>query len=198
VASDRRYAALAPLRFAVRESRAVASLYEKGEVLADGEATALRVTEALGRSAIVHLAAHAIADPVRPLESFLVLGDAGAGGGDRLTAREVAMQRFDGLELVVLAACDTQRGAEGGAGTMAGLTWAFLRAGARGVVGSSWRVDDEATLRLMTAMHRRHAAGVPAPAALRGAQLEMLRSGDVRWRSPASWAGFRYATATND
>jgi CHAT domain-containing protein len=184
---------LMPLAGAERESGEVASLYQMGRAIRAAEANAGRVAEALGSSRIVHFAAHAVADPVRPLESFVLLG-----GGGRLAAREVAAMRLEGLELVVMAACETQRAAEGGAGTMAGLTWAFLRAGARGVIGSSWRVDDEATRRLMLAMHRRHAAGLGAAAALRAAQLEMLGDGDARWRSPASWAGFRYATATNN
>ena len=66
-----------------------------------------RRREALGRSAIVHLAAHAIADPVRPLESYLVLGDAGAEfgrlehddlGGHGADAEGSAMQEADEKE----------------------------------------------------------------------------------------------------
>lgn len=183
---------LAPLEGAERESRQVASLYEGGRVLVSHQASAARVAEALARSRLVHMAAHAVADPVRPLESVVLLRE-----GERLAARQVAEMDLAGLELAVLAACDTQRGGPGGAGALAGLSWAFLRAGAGGVIGSTWRVDDAATQRLMLTLHRRHASGIGASAALRLAQLDMLRDGDPRWRSPSSWAAFRYATVSN-
>jgi CHAT domain-containing protein len=56
--------------------------------------------------------------------------------------------KLDGTRLVVLSACDTGRGATVGDSAMA-LPWGFFFAGARTVVASLWRVDDEATALLM-------------------------------------------------
>ena len=51
-------------------------------------------------------------------------------------------------ELVVLSACDTQRGVKVGDSEMA-LPWGFMYAGAPTVIASLWQVDDTATTLLM-------------------------------------------------
>jgi CHAT domain-containing protein/tetratricopeptide (TPR) repeat protein len=188
------YPSLTPLRHAERESKTIASLYEEGRVIVGPSATPSRVIEVLGESRVVHVAAHAVSNAADPLASHIVL--VGEPGRGRLPASRIAMLELGGLDLVVLASCETQRGSEGRAGGLAGLTWSFLRAGAGGVVGSTWRVDDEATSALMTGMHERYANGDSAPAALRAAQLAMFESTEQRWKSPTYWAAFRYATAT--
>ncbi len=53
-----------------------------------------------------------------------------------------------GCDLVVLSACDTQRGVKHGDSMMA-LPWGFFYAGAPTVVASLWKVDDTATALLM-------------------------------------------------
>ena len=71
-----------------------------------------------------------------------------------------------------------------------GLTRGFMYAGARSVVVSLWRVNDEATAELMKRFYR-HMLGkdkLPAAAALRQAQLEM--QADKVWHDPYYWAGF--------
>jgi CHAT domain-containing protein len=186
------YPSLTPLRHAERESRTIASLYQEGRVIVGPAVTLESVIAALEESRIVHLAAHAVSAPGDPLASHIIL--ASEPGRSRLSASSIAVRSLGDLDLVVLAACETQRGFEGPAGGLAGLTWSFLRAGAGGVIGSTWRVDDEATSMLMTRMHARYAGGESAPAALRAAQLAMLESTEQQWRSPTHWAAFRYAT----
>jgi CHAT domain-containing protein len=60
-------------------------------------------------------------------------------------------------------------------------------------VGSLWEVDDRLTRLLMVELHRAYRGSGNGPAALRTAQLTLLRSADPALRSPAAWAGFRYA-----
>jgi CHAT domain-containing protein len=60
-------------------------------------------------------------------------------------------------------------------------------------VGSLWEVDDRLTRPLMMEFHRAWRTTGNGPAALRAAQLRLLASPDRRERSPAAWAGFRYA-----
>jgi CHAT domain-containing protein len=45
----------------------------------------------------------------------------------------------------------------------------------------------------MVPFHDAYRASGNGPAALQAAQLQLLRSRDPRLRSPAAWAGFRYA-----
>jgi CHAT domain-containing protein len=68
-----------------------------------------------------------------------------------------------------------------------------LAAGAGGVVGSLWDVNDSRTQHLMVTFHRAYIDSNDAPAALREAQLAMMNSHDPELRSPATWAAFRYA-----
>jgi CHAT domain-containing protein len=73
------------------------------------------------------------------------------------------------------------------------LSGALLSAGAGGVTGSLWPVDDRLATPLMIEFHRALRASGSAAAALRTAQLRMLRSVRPELRSPTAWAAFRYA-----
>lgn len=182
---------LQPLAGAAAEAADVRRHYPGARVVAGPGATAGTVRAAFARGGIAHFAGHAVFDDARPERSFLLA--AGAGTGARLTAAELAKARLDGLRLVVLSACQTSRAAPGRSGGFAGLAGAFLAAGAGGVVGSLWQVDDRQTRVLMDAFHGAYRASGDPAQALRQAQLQMLRSGDPVLRSPTAWAGFRYA-----
>ncbi len=183
---------LEPLSQAAEEVAAVGRAYPGALHVERGNAGADRVRAAFERGGIAHFAGHAVFDDARPERSFLVTA-ASAGRPARLTAAEIATMRLEGLRLVVLSACQSARAQSGRSGGFAGLSGAFLSAGAGGVVGSLWRVDDGHTRVLMEAFHDAYRATGNAAEALRTAQLGMLRSGDPRLRSPAAWASFRYA-----
>jgi CHAT domain-containing protein len=175
------------LEGAGEEVRALARRYPGARVLPGAVADAAALREAFRRGGIAHFAGHAVFDDARPERSFLV------SATDRVTAAEIEGMDLQGLRLVVLSACQTARAQAGRSGGFAGLAGAFLAAGAGGVVGSLWRVDDQATRTLMEHFHAAYATSGNAADALRQAQLQMLRSDDPMLRSPAAWAGFRYA-----
>ena len=90
--------------------------------------------------------------------------------------------------MVILSACDSGAGeVKIGEGVMS-LRRAFTIAGAESVLASHWKVNDEATSRLMTDFMRRWRAGTPRAQAWRQAQLAMLRSKD--FANPYFWAAF--------
>ncbi len=92
-------------------------------------------------------------------------------------------------ELVVLSACETGLGKDVTGEGLDGLTRAFMYAGARRVVVSLWNVNDKATASLMQRLYVGMLRGNKTPAAaLRAAQIEMLRS--RQWQSPYYWAAF--------
>lgn len=184
------YPTLDRLRGARAEVDSLRTVYPASVVLQGPEATrdALRV-RAPG-AGVIHYAGHALFDDARPERSALVL--AGPDTTGRLTAEAVNALQLRGVRLVVLAACHTARSREGRSGGLAGLSGALLAAGAGGVVGSLRKANDQLTQPLMLAFHRAYRRSGDPAAALREAQLELLRSRDPARRSPAAWAGFRY------
>jgi tetratricopeptide (TPR) repeat protein len=109
----------------------------------------------------LHLATHGVADDRFALRSALILSqdklpdpleqvlhDRPVYDG-RLTAAEVMQHWNLDAELVVLSACQSGRGKHEGGEGFVGFSQALLLAGARSVVLSLWKVDDNATALLM-------------------------------------------------
>ncbi|HEX2210313.1 MAG TPA: CHAT domain-containing protein, partial [Longimicrobium sp.] len=184
------YLDLQPLAETAEEVRRIAARYPLSWVLDSAGATPARLRASLPGAEIVHFAGHAVFDDERPSRSYLLL--AGRGESGRLTAAELRELPLDHVRLVVLAACETQRSRGGHAAGLSGLSGALLDAGARGVVGSLWRVDEGLTRELMTRLHEVYRTTGSGAEALRAAQLGMLRSGDPGLQAPAAWAGFRH------
>jgi CHAT domain-containing protein len=135
----------------------------------------------------IHFSTHAVALPENPLDSFIVLSPAGADY--RLYAR-TAMETPLNADLVTISAC---RGAGGRAFTgegMIGLSWAFLRSGARHVIAGLWDVPDQSTAGLMQHLYDAIAAGAEPAEALRSAKRKLLDSPDNR-RKPFYWGPFQ-------
>jgi CHAT domain-containing protein len=135
---------------------------------------------------LIHVAAHGIYDDAGPLQSYLAF-DVSPGDDGRLTAQEVLRLKLP-AHLVILSACDMAVGRPAAGEGLVGMTWAFMIAGAETIVAAKWEVDSETTTRLMLEFHRALATGAPPAAALRTAQLTLLRS--PRWVHPFYWAAF--------
>jgi CHAT domain-containing protein len=188
------YPLLEPLPQAGAEVRAIAPRWPGAAVLEGAAATRAALGSGLARAGIVHFAGHAVFDDERPERSHLVLAPgAGRTPQGRITAAELAALDLRHVRLVVLSACRTVRGGNSRTSGFTGLSGALLAAGARGTVGSTWDVDDGSTAPLMAELHRALSAGGDGPAALRTAQLALLRSSDPALRSPAAWGAFRYS-----
>ncbi|MFL5382407.1 MAG: CHAT domain-containing protein [Longimicrobiaceae bacterium] len=185
---------LGPLPGAAAEAESIAREYGGARLLSGPAATRDAVQQALRSAGVVHYAGHAVFDDERPERSYLVLAPgAGGRGTGRLTARGLGEMRLEGAPLVVLAACRTVNAGRGRADGFSGLAGGLLAAGAGGVVGGLWEVDDATTRPLMLAFHHAYRREGDGARALRAAQLRLLASADPALRSPAAWAGFRYA-----
>jgi CHAT domain-containing protein len=100
---------------------------------------------------------------------------AGAEGGI-LTGLNVVDLPLENLRLCVLSACETGLGDLTEAEGVLGLQRAFHAAGCPNVVGSLWKVDDEATAALMTQFYHELRQKQRSPVqALREAQLTLYR-----------------------
>ena len=76
------------------------------------------------------------------------------GDGGILTGETIAGLELSELDLVTLSACDTGLGDVGGNEGVFGLQRAFHVAGAKTVVASLWKVEGEATQKLMVNFYR--------------------------------------------
>ena len=92
-----------------------------------------------------------------------------------LTAEEIASLDLSGVEWVVLSACQTGIGRiQAGEGVL-GLRRAFRVAGARTLIMSLWRVEDEAAREWMKRLYKSRLSGLSTADAVRQASLSVLR-----------------------
>lgn len=141
-----------------------------------------------GKVDIVHIAAHGLYDPVSPLFSTIFLAGSGTRSG-RLTADEIQSELdLWGVNLVVLAVCQSGVGRPSGGDDAVSLTQALLYAGSPAIVSALWNIDDKGTTPMIEKFYARFIAGSAAATALREAQLAMLR--DSKYSDPHFWAPF--------
>ena len=140
---------------------------------------------------IWHLATHGVYDQTMPEFSGLVFSPVGRDGSSRfgfLKADDISRLNVR-ADLVVLSACDSAAGKNlSGEGVM-GLSYSFLRAGAKQVVSTLWSIDDTKSSELMIAFYKELMRnGGNAAAALRESQLIVMHQ--PHSAAPYYWAGF--------
>ncbi|WP_093278009.1 CHAT domain-containing protein [Saccharopolyspora shandongensis] len=163
------------------------------------------VLAALPGASLLHLSCHADQAEI-PVESALRLG-----AGRALPVRDILRRHHESgphAALVVLAACASDLTIRAHDEVLT-LATAFLAAGASGVVGTKWEIDDLATAMFMIVFHHHLNANHPDPAeALRAAQLWMLdpdrrqipgvpaelteHFAEIDPAAPMRWAAFTY------
>jgi tetratricopeptide (TPR) repeat protein len=148
------------------------------------------LAEAAVAAPLLHFGTHAAVDFVDPSRSrILFTGEPGSSGSKYLFWQEVQQLQLAGVDLVTLAACDTEEGKLVPGEGIQNFSRAFMAAGARSTVTALWRVADRATAEFMRLFYADLARRVPKAEALRRAKVAMLRShGGVE--SPRFWAAF--------
>jgi CHAT domain-containing protein len=168
---------------ALAEGEAIADLFGATRLF-EADARVQNVREQVNGAAVLHVAAHGQSRRDAPLFSHLRLDDG------QLTALDCLDLSLD-CELVTLSACETSHAVVAAGDEPIGLTRSLLYAGARSVIQSLWRVDDRATLQLMSDLYRYLRNGAGRAEALRQAQLACLRQSSTSGSGhPAFWAAF--------
>lgn len=136
----------------------------------------------LGSYTTLHVAVHGEVDTRDPRHSGLVLSSE-ADTPEMFTLMDVLGLSLD-ADLVVLSACETARGPIVRGEGVQSLACAFVEAGARSVIASLWRVEDDKAADLMISFYRRHLDRHDPPArALRQAKLDLRRSRSARGKA---------------
>jgi CHAT domain-containing protein len=185
------YADLPDLPAASQEAVAVSEFYEGSVPLVGEEASRQSFLNGMRDADAVHFAGHYLVDLKSPDSSKLLLAKSRDGTDDgALTMLDILSGKAVRPRIVILSACRTglDRFYKGEGGI--GIARAFLGAGVPIVVASLWPVDSDASSQLMIAFHKyRKQRGMPSPAALRQAQLDLAAT-STRFQQPYYWAAF--------
>jgi tetratricopeptide (TPR) repeat protein len=186
--------ALPPLPGSRREVQDIAAIATdwRSYVLLGAEATKPALLNMpLDSFRTIHFATHARLDVQDPQLSSIALSSreaAPAAASSMLTVREIVGFKLN-AETVVLSACEASLGKTYRGQLSFGLSEAFLLAGAQNVVGSLWRVSDDAAHEYMQRFYRSYVTSDATPAAsARTAALDLARN--PMFSHPYFWAAF--------
>ena len=177
---------LAAARGAAAANAAAYRSLGSATLLTGPEATPAAVVAALRGAQVVELDVHSTSSA-----SFLgsALHLASDAGGARLGAAEIAALDLRGLQLAVLASCDSSNSRYRGSEGIGGLQWAFLAAGAEAVVATLWEIPDEDAARFTARLHRHLLHGRPLSSAMRLASIESKEEGRPVWAAFVHYGG---------
>jgi CHAT domain-containing protein len=175
------------LPYVTNEIHSISRIASDSMVIENKDFRLARIEQALRTVpySVVHIASHGefSNDPSR---TYILTYDG------RLTLNELEYAikrgafRDEPLELLTLSACQTAEGDDRAALGLAGIA---IKAGARSAVASLWFINDEAAAQLITLFYDRlHKPGMTKAAALREAQLELMKQ--QRFRHPGYWSPF--------
>ena len=154
----------------------------------------------LDEPTVLHLASHGFFNPGENkdqyslAETMIRSGIALAGVNDSkhvtedglLTAFEVISLNLDSTLLVVLSACETAKGEMNHGEGVYGLQRALRVAGAQNMIMSLWKVDDEATQKLMVDFYTQWLKTNEMRTSFRSAQKKLRRE----YPNPYYWGAF--------
>ena len=170
------------LPYAALEAATLQALQPSSATYLDPDFNKASILPNMNSYPIVHFATHASFLPGSPLDSFILLGS-----GETITLQEVQDEWFfDGLDLIVLSACQTGlSGVDATGEEILGFGYLMQNAGANAAIASLWSVDDGGTQTLMSAFYTQLlTSDVTKAEALRQAQLTLINQSNSAQSAP--------------
>ena len=175
---------------AQKEAISITRKQKGAKLLLRDKATETAVKQYGSNYKYLHFASHGVFDPDKPLQSGLLLSKDASNDGN-LTVGELYNLNLN-ADLVTLSACETALGKVANGDDVVGFTRGFLYAGAKSIVSSLWKVDDDATNKLMQSFYT-NLKRTDKRSALRTAQLSVKK----QYSHPYYWAAFQITGAIN-
>lgn len=173
------------------EIEAIYKIYPNTKVYTKDKATVENLLD-IRSPKILHLATHGFYlkdEDTHPLEkaglAFSGAKRASKVGDTRgiITALKISTMDLNYTELVVLSACESGLGDINNSDGVMNLSSAFIQAGARSVIMSLWKIDDEETSILIQDFYDNISKGKTYRKALREAKLKMIDKNPFYWSS---------------
>lgn len=136
----------------------------------------------------VHIATHGFVNYINPtLSALACYNNDGKAGEHFLYSSEIENMKIE-ADLVILSSCESGIGRILEGESLLALNRSFIIAGAKNIMYSLWKVNDEQTKNLMVDFYKNYEGGANYAQALRQAKLKMLA--DPSTASPRYWASF--------
>ncbi|MFZ9387917.1 MAG: CHAT domain-containing protein [Chitinophagaceae bacterium] len=148
----------------------------------------------LGKAGILHFALHGLTNMMAgPDDNTLIVSEPDAGKEDGFLRFWEIFNMDIRARYVFLSACETAFGTPKHDGSNTSLVTAFLGAGAGSVIGTSWKIADDASSRFIHACYTLIHQGLEFPEAMRRVRQQFIR-GEMgeEYRDPYYWAPFKY------
>ncbi len=188
-----RLGVMGPLPFAEAEAKQIKAVVPQAIILHREEASEQNFKRIVPRMDVLHLATHGIFDNRFDSFSglFMALGSDTLNDG-LLLGYEISDMDLNSI-LVTLSACETGRGKTVAGEGVLGLPRLFLGSGAKTVLMTLWKVDDQFTSELMPAFYKNlFCKKMIVADALSKAKLEIMKQPDngLHYEHPFFWAAF--------
>ncbi|WP_299258384.1 CHAT domain-containing protein [uncultured Aquimarina sp.] len=178
-----------PLLYNTDEADQITKFFD-GKAVTGNEASLVSFLENSQTYNMLHFATHAAANDEHPDYSYLAFAPNNKGESSLLYVKDLYEYNIN-ADLVTLSACQTGLGKLQKGEGMLSLARGFSYAGAKSLVTTLWKINDQTTSELMQEFYKNLDASFSKDKALREAKLTYLKTAeDELLTHPYYWSGF--------
>jgi CHAT domain-containing protein len=179
---------LADIEGVEKELEALEKWFDDGKFLIDKEATESNFKSLAPNFDIIHLAVHGLGDTEKNFAASLHFRSKSDNKDDgELHAYELYGLKLNAL-MAVLSSCESGLGKGYRGEGMISMASAFTYSGCKNTLMSLWKVNDQASVKLMDDFYGHISAGETIDDALRMSKLNYLETADELTADPKIWA----------